>query len=60
MEAEDGKNMEELSFVLSAVSEPCEALHMWDNRCRARGFKFLEIPVIVSEEGGAAHKPKQR
>ena len=33
MEAVDEKNMEELSFVPTAVSEPCLALHMCDNKC---------------------------
>ena len=50
MEAEDEKNMEELSFVPNAVSDPCTCL-----TSRAKGFKFFEIAVIVSEEGGAAH-----
>ena len=51
VEAEDEKNMEELSFVPSAVSEPRWALHM----CYNKGFKFFEIAAIVSEGGGAAH-----
>ena len=45
MEAEDEKNMEELSLDPSAVSEP---LHMCDSKCRTKGFKFFEIAAIVS------------
>ena len=55
MEAEDEKDMKELNFVLSAVSEPRCALHMCQNKGRAKGFKFFELVAIVSEEGGAAH-----
>ena len=36
MEAEGEKNLEELSFVPSAVSEPHWALHMCDDKCRAK------------------------
>ena len=36
-------------------SEPRWALHMCDNKCRAKGFKFFEMAVIVTEEGSAAH-----
>ena len=52
MEVEDEKNMEELSFVTRA---PRWALHMCDNNCKERGFKFFQIAAVVSEEGGAAH-----
>ena len=38
----------------STVSEPHWALHMCDNKCRAKGFKFFEIAAVVSD-GGAAH-----
>ena len=43
VEAEDGKNMEELNLVPTAVSEPRSAVHKCDNRCRAKGFKFFAI-----------------
>ena len=46
--------MEELSFVPSAVSEPRWALHMCDNKCSIEGFKFYQLAVIVTEEGGAS------
>ena len=55
MEVEDEKNMEELCFASSAVSEPRWALRKCDNKCRAKGFKFSNIAAIVSEVGGAAH-----
>ena len=55
MEAEDEKNMEGLSFVPSAVSEPRWALQKCDNKCRAQCFKLLEVAAIVSHEGVAAH-----
>ena len=54
MEAEDEKNMEKRSFVPSAVGEPRWALHMYDTKCRAKGFTFFEIAAIVTE-GGATH-----
>ena len=54
-EAEDEKNMEELSVVPSAISEPRWALHTCDSKCRRKSFKFFEIAATVSEEGGAAH-----
>ena len=47
--AEDEKNMEDLSFVPSAVSEPRWALHMCDNRCREKDFKFIQIAPVVTE-----------
>ena len=47
--------MEELSFVPSAVSDPRWALHMWNNKCREKGFQFFQIAAIVSEERDAAH-----
>ena len=55
MEAEGEKNIEELSSVPSAVSEPRLAVHMCDDKCRAQGFKCFPIAVVVSEEGGPAH-----
>ena len=54
MEAEDEENMEEPSSVPSAFSETRRALHMCDNKCGAKGFKFFEIAALVSDEGGAA------
>ena len=50
---EDERDMEELSFVPSAVSEPRWALHMCDHKCKAQGFKFFEIAANVSAEGAA-------
>ena len=55
MEAEDEEEMEELSFVSSAVNEPRWALHKCDNKCREKGFKFFQTAAIVTEEGCAAH-----
>ena len=55
MEAEDVKNMEELSPVPSAVSELRWAVHVCDNKCGAKGFKFFDIADVVSEGEGAAH-----
>ena len=55
MEAEDEKDMEELSLIPSAVREPRWALHMCDDKCREKGFEFFHIAAIVSEEGGVAH-----
>ena len=46
MEAEDEKNMEELSFVPSAVSEPRWAPQMCDNECRTELFKFFEVAAL--------------
>ena len=54
MEAEDEKN--EPNFVPSAVSEPRWALHMGGDKCRAKGFKFLEIaPHRVRRRKRIAH-----
>ena len=50
MEAENEEEMEELSFIPSAVSEPRRALHICDIKCRAKGFKFFAIAGIVTEE----------
>ena len=44
--------VEELSSVPSAVSEPQWALHISDNKCREEGFKFFQLSAIVTEEGG--------
>ena len=52
---EDEEEMEELSFVPSAVSEPRWALHICDNKCREKGFTFFQVAAVVSQEGGAAH-----
>ena len=38
MEAENDENLEELSFVPSAVSEPRWALDVFDQKCRAKSF----------------------
>ena len=45
------EEIEELSFVPSAVSEPQWGLHTCDNRCREEGFKFFQSAVIVTEGG---------
>ena len=42
MEAEDGE-MEELSFVPSAVSEPRWAVHMCDHKCRGKRLQVLPV-----------------
>ena len=55
MGAEDEKDMDEVCFVSSAVSEPRWASHVCDNKCREKSFKFFEIAAIVSEEERAAH-----
>ena len=52
---EDEEEMEELSFVPSAVSEPRWSLHVCDNKCREKGFTFFQVAAVVSQEGGAAH-----
>ena len=45
--------MEELRFVLSAVSEPRWALHMCDDNCGEEGLTFFTAAAVASE-GGAA------
>ena len=55
METEDEEEMEELSFVPSAVSEPRWSLQRCDNKCREKGFTFFQVAAVVSQEGGAAH-----
>ena len=50
-----GQEVEELSFVPSAGSEPQWALHSCDDQCREECFKFSQLAAIVTEEGGAAH-----
>ena len=54
LEGIDDEEMEELSFIPSALSEPRWALHMCDNECNEEGFKFYQLAAIVVE-GGAAH-----
>ena len=49
MEAEDEKNMEHLSSVPSAISEPRGAPRMSDKKCRAEVLKFFEIASVVSD-----------
>ena len=49
MEAEDEKDMEELSFVPSAVREPRWTLHMCDCQCGEEGFEFFETAAIATE-----------
>ena len=48
VEAEEEKNMQWLTFVPSAVSEPRWALHRCDNQRGAKGFQFFEIAACVS------------
>ena len=50
MEEESEEEMEERSFIPSAVSEPRWALHMCDNMCTGEGFKFFELAAIVQEK----------
>ena len=47
------EEIEALSFVPSAVSEPQWALQMCDNKCREEGFEFFQLAAIVTEEGAA-------
>ena len=49
MEAEDEKDMEELSFVPSAVREPRWTLHMCDSQCGEEGFEFFETAAFATE-----------
>ena len=51
-EEKDEEEMEELSFVPSAVSEPRWALHICDNKCNKEGYKFHQLAAVVTEEGG--------
>ena len=55
LEEIDVEEMEELSFVPSAVSEARWALHMCDNKCSREGFTFHQLAASVTEGGGAAH-----
>ena len=48
----DEEEMEELSFIPRAVSEPRLALQICDNTCTKEGFKFFQIAAIVVEGGG--------
>ena len=59
LEGIDDEEMEELSFIPSAVSEPRLALHICDNKCNKEGFKFYQLAAIVVDEGGAAHTINQ-
>ena len=49
----DDEEMEELSCIPSAVSEPRWALHMCDSKSSKEGFKFYQLAAIVMEGGGA-------
>ena len=53
IEEESEQDMEELSFIPNAVSEPRWALHMCDNMCGEEGFKSHQYVAIVTDEGGA-------
>ena len=44
----DVQEMEELSFIPSAVSEPRWALHMSDNKCCKEAFKFYQLTVFAA------------
>ena len=46
------KEVEEIGFVPSALSEPRGAIHWCDNRCSEKGFRFNQIAAMVTEEGG--------
>ena len=54
----DAEEMEELSFIPSAVSEPRWALHMCYNKCNEESNKFYQLAAIVTE-GRAARQPVQ-
>ena len=43
------EEMEEPSFIPSAVSEPRWALHMCADKCREEGFELFQIAAIVTE-----------
>ena len=44
------EEIEELSFVPSAVSEPRWVLHMCDNKCREEGFKCFQLAAMSQKE----------
>ena len=44
------EEIEELSFVPGAVSEPRWVLHMCDNKCREEGFKFFQLAAMSQKE----------
>ena len=50
----DDEEIEEPSFIPSAVREPRWALHMCDNDCNKEGFKFHQLAAIVVKGGGTA------
>ena len=52
-EQEEHGNLEELAYVPSAADEPRWALHMCDNKCRAKGVMFHELAAVVTIEGGS-------
>ena len=45
------EDVNEISFMPSALSEPRGAIHWCDNQCSEQGF----IAAMVTEEGGEAH-----
>ena len=49
------KEVEGIGFVPSALSEPRGAIHWCGNRCCEESFRFHQIAVMVTEEGGEAH-----
>ena len=53
LEEIDDEEVEELSFIPSAVSEPRWALHTCDNKC-SKGFKFHHLAATVVEDGGSS------
>ena len=48
------EEIEEPSFIPSAVCEPRWALHMFDNKCREEDFELFQIAAVVTEEGGSS------
>ena len=52
-EEEEHGNLEELAYVPSAADEPRCAIHMCDNKCRAKGVMFHELAPVVTIEGGS-------
>ena len=52
------REVEEIGFVPSALSEPRGAIHWFDGRCCDHGFRFNRIVEMTTEEGGEARTVK--
>ena len=48
------REVEEIGFMPSALSEPRGAIHWCDNRCSEKSFRFNQISEMSTEEGGEA------